>query len=191
MGEVTFVKQPDLLALPKRFISAELDDKTNASLKAVANEFTTNFSKYYSLGLAPMFLGNPGVGKTHVAAAIANTLDKEKNVPVYWADAVRTLNNLMDYRDFRDKSYFALKEKVLRTPFVIVDDFGHLQRYARTRELFFEIVNARYASRLPTLFTANFEVGQSVESWGVIDSCFGPAMTRRFRVMCKGLLFLG
>jgi DNA replication protein DnaC len=191
MGEVRFVEQPDILALPKRFVNAELDQHTNRALKAVATEYISDFFDYYDVGIAPMLLGNPGVGKTHVAAAIAKIVYNEMKVPVYWADAVRTLNNLMDYRDFRDKSYFKVKDKVLHTPLVIIDDFGHLQRYARTREMFFEIVNARYASKLPTLFTANFEVGESAESWGVIDSCFGPAMTRRFRVMSKGLLFLG
>jgi DNA replication protein DnaC len=191
MGKMKFVEQPDLLAIPKRFADAELDDHTNKALKAVAEEFIKEFYVYYNKGIAPMLLGNPGVGKTHVAAAIAKILYNEMKVPVYWADAVHTLNNLMDYRDFRDKSYFKVKDKVLHTPLVIIDDFGHLQRYARTRELFFHIVNTRYASALPTLFTANFEVGESAESWGVIDSCFGAAMTRRFRVMSKGLLFLG
>lgn len=188
---IKFEKQPDILKIPKRFRNAEFDAKTSVNMGTIAKEFLLNFEKYYLAGLAPAFFGKPGIGKSYVAAIIAKQLN-ETGVPVYWADVVSTLNTMMEHRDFRSApAYFELKKKVTTIPVVVLDDFTHLQSFERTRELFFEVVNTRYANNLPTIFTANFALDAkgAVISWKDIAHEFGAAVTRRIKIMSKGLLF--
>jgi DNA replication protein DnaC len=190
---IKFEKQPGLLVIPRRFVKAEFDAQTNTTMGVIAKEFLKNFEKYYSAGLAPAFFGKPGIGKSHIAAVVAKQLN-EQGVPVYWADVIGTLNTMMEHRDFRaSTAYFDLKKKVMTIPVVVLDDFTHLQSFERTRELFFEIVNTRYANNLPTMFTANFALDPEGEkiSWNDVAREFGVAITRRIKLMSKGLLFSG
>jgi len=185
-----FTYDPQAFVIPRRFADAKFDEQTNPQLKLIAQEFLSHFDKYYDEGIAPTFLGPPGIGKTHVAAVIAKTLDSME-IPVLWADTITLLNKLIDYRDFRSQSYWTLKKNIITTPVVVMDDFGHMQEYTRTKELFFELVNSRYSMQLPTIFTANFEVDNTQESWKQIIEKFGSALTRRIRMMSRGLLYGG
>jgi DNA replication protein DnaC len=190
---IRFEKQPGLLRMPGRFKDAEFDDKTHKDMRVIAEEFINNFEKYYQQGLAPTFFGKPGIGKTYVAAVIAKTLYKQ-DIPVFWVEVVRMLNYMMELRDFRRADeYLALKKHITATPLVVFDDFTHLQSFERTRELFFEVVNTRYACNLSTIFTANFALdaeGNKV-SWQTVSHEFGSAIARRISLMSKGLLFSG
>jgi len=191
MISLKFEPKPGILKLPNRFLTAAFDGHTNEALKEIAEEFIENFAEYYVNGIAPAFFGPPGIGKTHVAAVIAKLLHNKQGVPVYWADTVQTLNKIMDYRDFRNSAYFRIKKDLTQIPLVVLDDFGHMQDFTRTRELFFEIVNTRYSRKLPTIFTANISAGVTQESWEQLDNICGSAVTRRIKVMSKGLLFVG
>lgn len=178
------------LVLPRRYADAVIDDKTGDITRALIENYVGNFKEYYLQGLAPAFFGPPGVGKTHAAAVIAKLLDA-KGVPVMWTSAVKMLNMLMDYRDFRKEEYFKLKAEVTETPVVVVDDFGHMQEFTRTKEMFFEIVDTRYSNKLPTIFTANYDVVGYSLSWSEMALKISPSIVRRVKAMSKGLLFVG
>jgi DNA replication protein DnaC len=178
--------------LPNRFKEATLDAKTNPVMAEIAKQFLLDFEHYYRSGLAPAFFGPPGIGKTHVCAAVARSLYYDQGVPVMWAGVVKTLNKLMDMKDFRNVAdYITLKRNLTTYPVVVLDDFGHMQEFTRTKEMFFELVDTRYANQKPTLFTANFEIGDTADSWEIISNKLSPAITRRIRLMSQGLLFIG
>lgn len=188
-----------LLKVPARFAEATFDDKTNESLRKVGELFLTNFEACYDRGLGPAFFGPPGIGKTYVAAIIARTLQNDMGVPTYWASTVRVLNRLMDLRDFRrTEEYGSLKSVLVTAPVLVLDDFGHMQEYTRTRELLYEIVDARYASKKPVIFTANVDIAptacgpnMSTTFWQAVAELSSPAIARRIKVMSKGLVFAG
>lgn len=186
----------DNFFVPRRFRDAVIDNKTNLIMAAIVEDFITNFHQYYKEGKAPCFLGPPGVGKTYASVAIAKQLHT-KQVPVTWVDAVTTMSRLMDLRDFRKDEFFVERKKLTDNPVVVLDDFYQLQRYDRTRELFFQIVNARYNNNLPTVFTGTFDVETSAsfvvehKVWEVIGEKFGSSVSRRIKVMSEGLLYVG
>ena len=196
----TFVLQPELLKIPRRFVSAEFDELTAEPAKDNGEAFILNFDYFYEQGIAPSFIGTAGTGKTYASAVIARRLDRE-GIPCFWVSVVKALNKLMDYKDFRMKDeYFALKRNIITTPYVVMDDFSHLQTFTRTRELFYELVDTRYASKLPTTFTANVDLNK-IESGGIIknesaitntlEEKFGAAVIRRVKAMSEGMLLLG
>ena len=174
--------------LPERYIDAEIDNKTNQSVEHMITYYHQNFIKVFEpAGLAPVFFGVPGAGKTHAAAALSKIL-VSMGVEVGWADTVETFNKLLDYRDFRSNSYFRLKNDLQDRRVLVFDDFGQLRDFDRIRELFFQIVNYRYAWKKPTIFTANFVV-DSQEDWETkVGGCFNPSLARRIQAMSDGLV---
>lgn len=187
-----FIQQPELLKIPRRFILAEFDELTAKPAKDNGEAFISNFDYFYEQGIAPSFVGTAGTGKTHASAAIARTLAIQ-GVPCFWVSVVRALNKLMDYKDFRmQDEYFALKRNIITTPYVVMDDFSHLQTFTRTRELFYELVDTRYASKLPTTFTANVDIGGiEADLTNALEEKFGAAIIRRVKAMSEGMLLLG
>lgn len=176
----------EVLILPDRFLEADWN-KIDSSLKVMLEDYLTNFEKYETKGLGPALFGSPGTGKTYAAAALSRKL-VSKTVPVLWSSTVQDLNLLLDYRDYRSKNYFTLKNRLLTTRVVVFDDFGQLRDFERIRELFFEIVDYRYAWKCPTIFTANFSIVDE-KGWDNVKECFNPALARRIRLMSQGLIY--
>lgn len=188
-----FIQQPELLKIPRRFVFAEFDELTAEPTKDLGERFVENFDYFYEQGTAPSFIGTAGTGKTHASAAIARILER-KGVPCFWVSVVKALNKLMDYKDFRRmEEYFALKRNIITTPYVVMDDFSHLQTFTRTRELFYELVDTRYASKLPTTFTANVDLNGMLEKniASSLEEKFGAAIIRRVKAMSEGMLVMG
>ena len=188
-----FVEIPELLRIPRRFVRAKFDDETTELFKDLGMQFVDNFDYFYEQGIAPSFIGTAGTGKTYASAAIARMLDK-KGIPCFWVSVVRALNKLMDYKDFRMKDeYFALKKNIITAPYAVMDDFSHLQTFTRTRELFYELVDTRYASKLPTTFTANVDLNKILETniTASLEEKFGAAIIRRVKAMSEGMLLMG
>lgn len=176
----------EVLVLPSRFVDAEWD-KINPGLRAMLDSYLEHFKEYEEKGLAPTLFGSPGAGKTYAAAALATKL-VTKFVPVYWAPTVQELNLILDLHDYKAKSYFSLKNRLLQTRVVVFDDFGQLRDFNRIRELFFEIVDFRYAWRKPTIFTASFNI-QIERDWEEVTKCFNASLTRRIRSMSQNLVY--
>ena len=183
-------EQGERVKIPARFKDAKFDENTSDGIRALGVEFTDNFENYYRKGIGPALFGLPGTGKTHAAAAITRILDKN-GVPCFWSNVVQDISKLLERRDFRNQTeYYELKRQIVGTSFVVLDDFTYLQKMQRQRELFFELLDARYSKRLPTLFTGNFATDDTKTPWNAITSSFGGAVSRRIKIMSEGLLFV-
>ncbi len=97
--------------------------------------------------------GAHGCGKTHLAAAIANYRLGHGERPLFLVvpDLLDYLRYAMD-RDSRT-SFFEVFDRVRNAPLLILDDLGAQSDVAWVRDRLFQLVNHRYAARLPTVFT--------------------------------------
>ncbi len=103
-----------------------------------------------------VFIGPSGVGKTHLAAAIANariTLGE----PVLFAFTPDLLDRLRaSYSSEEgDPGFDALFEQVRSVPMLVLDDIDAASSGDWAREKLFQIVNARHIDALPTVFTCH------------------------------------
>ena len=101
--------------------------------------------------------GETGVGKTHLAVAIA-AMQIDQNRPVLFT----FVPDLMDYlRDtFHPESsvrYDRLFEEVRTSPLLILDDFGKERKSDWAVEKLYQIVVHRHNLRLPTVITSTLE----------------------------------
>lgn len=140
-----------------------------------------------------VLVGPPGVGKTHLAAAILSerivnewaawhraseaTEDRVPTLPAApeWANVADLMVRLRmemdsppDDRSGRDLAYRLRTSK----GYVVLDDLGREKVTDWTGELVYSVVNARYESRLPTIVTSN------LTSTELAASPYWPAISR-------------
>ncbi len=97
--------------------------------------------------------GAYGVGKTHLAAAIANERDRLGHPALFVV-----VPDLLDYlrAAFNPQSNLSLDrrfEEVRRSPMLVLDDLGTESATPWAKEKLFQLINYRYVARLPTVVT--------------------------------------
>ncbi len=117
-------------------------------------------SEFYVDATNIVFIGSPGVGKTHLAIAIAYEVAIKRN-SVYFIKFSKLINVLKQaYNegtlDKKIKIYY--KYKVL-----VIDEVGFNEISALEAKLFFQLIDSRYTKRT-TIFTSNLPF----EKWPTI-----------------------
>ena len=109
-------------------------------------------------GTDVLFIGPPGVGKTHLAQAIGYEAIKQGFTVRY-----RSIFDLV--ADFLSEEALQLRDKTLRQylkpDLLIIDDMGLKQLPKHAGEYLFEVIMRRYETR-STIMTSN----RPVEDWG-------------------------
>lgn len=111
-----------------------------------------------------LIFGPNGSGKTHLAAAIANRCRARGERPVFFfvADLLDYLRHLMS--DETGPGFLEGFNQLKNAPLLILDDLGAQSDVAWVRDRLFQLINHRYAARLPTVFTATNEaIGRVIE----------------------------
>lgn len=118
-------------------------------------------------------LGNPGTGKTHLAAAAINQRITEGlvgakffNVPIF-LDAIRTSFKFDDAEAQEDFQY-----SCKQAPLVVLDDFGKEKATDWATERLYVLVESRYSAMLPTIVTSNRSVNE------LYDLGYGATVSR-------------
>ncbi len=98
--------------------------------------------------------GPPGAGKSHLAAAVANSA-AGRGVRTTYASAPRLLDFIR--AGYKDNSASERAEALQAVPLLILDDLGAEAAKRDTDELLFQLLNHRSRERadLPTVITSN------------------------------------
>jgi DNA replication protein DnaC len=125
-----------------------------------------------------VFLGPPGVGKTHLSVAIGMRAI-ESDIMVYYTSAIKLVQVLkkeyeLNRLDYRLKTYSKFH-------LMIVDEIGYLPLTREESNLFFQFVSSRYENRA-TIFTSN----KSFSEWGEVlgDHVMASAVLDRILHHC-------
>ena len=125
-----------------------------------------------------VFLGPPGVGKTHLSIALGMR-SIMSDIPAYYISAVKLVQTLKrDYDlkrlEYRIKTYSRFK-------LMIVDEIGYLPLTREESNLFFQFVSSRYEKR-STIYTSN----KSFSEWGEVpgDQVMAAAVLDRILHHC-------
>ena len=102
-----------------------------------------------------LLMGGYGVGKTHLAAAIANAQLDRETVPLFVV-----VPDLLDhlratFSPTSEVGYDELFHRVRTSPLLILDDLGAQYSSPWAQEKLFQLFNHRYMARLPMVITLN------------------------------------
>ena len=135
----------------------DFDWRFNRSIKR-QQIFELAAGQYLRQNKDVLFLGPPGVGKTHLAQALGYEAIKQGKLVLY-----RSIFDLV--RDFLSDEAFNQQEKTLRKylkpDLVIIDDMGLKALPKQSGEYLLEVIMRRYENR-STIMTSN----RPLEDWG-------------------------
>jgi DNA replication protein DnaC len=157
----------DLLRLsriPRRYTACEFatfesQDSSQESALAQTRAFVDSYTvlkvqEEADVGL--LFLGPPGVGKTHLAVAALRSLILEQGVPGLFIDFRDLIKELQaSYDPVAQTSEMEILRPLLQTEVLVLDDMGAARVTEWVRDLIGHIVNSRYNERKATLLTTN------------------------------------
>ncbi len=99
--------------------------------------------------------GASGCGKTHLAAAIANQRIQD-GLPALFIVVPDLLDHLrLTFSPNSEISYDDLFNQILNAPLLILDDLGAQSSTPWAQEKLFQVINHRFNTKLPTIYTTN------------------------------------
>lgn len=144
----------------------------------IAYDYATNFENNNGQGL--LFMGNPGTGKTHLAAAITNYITDEYGIAVKFGNFISILNDIK--KSFHSDEDIVRKLKEM--PLLVIDDLGKERRSEWSEMILYDVINGRYEDYMPTIITTNLDPEEVKER-------FGEAVLSRIIEMCTGVVMQG
>lgn len=139
--------------LPARYSTAKYDDVPEDVRKLVTAMVKTRKGLYIH--------GGCGTGKTHMAYSIWSRF-KEKQVKARFYKSTEMLDVIRDFYGKRNVDYGdnELKKLLNYDGLLIIDDLGAEKPTEWVAETFYKIIDKRYETMLPTIFTSNLSLGE-------------------------------
>lgn len=133
-------------------------NQENTRAFGIAKRYVDNFTEMYKKNHGLLFWGDAGTGKSYTAAAIANEL-MERLQPVIMTSFVKLLQDMHGF-DGDEGGYMICLN---RAKLLIIDDLGAERGTDYALEKVYDIIDSRYRSGKPAIFTTNLTMRQMKE----------------------------
>ena len=173
----------------------KLREKSNLGKRFMQRTFDTfeaeRFPKQYELaynyaiefnsnsGEGLLLMGNPGTGKTHLTAAIANYVIDTYGIPVLFVNYIDLIENVKEsFNTGKD-----VLQQYIEIPLLIIDDLTNAKGDWRN-EMLYRVINSRYEANLPIIITTNDDY------YTLKENLMEKTMSRLMEI-CKGVAMNG
>lgn len=178
--------------LERTFESYLTPDEKTAKAKETAMRYAQNFDGMNQKKNGLFILGDIGVGKTHLAAAIANNLIQRGRsvICMTMIDMLARIKSTYDKREISEGEILRIYETV---PLLIIDDMGKEPPTDWGVSKIYAIINSRYEGYKPTIVTSNYtdtELEKRLTPQSG-DDMTARATVDRLREMCEALVMEG
>ncbi len=144
---------------PQGAPSCNANEKASLNLALVAaRDFADKPEKWLYLH------GPTGVGKTHIAVAIANVQVLRGLSSTFWSvpDLLDSLRQTYGHSD--ESSFYSLFDSVRNCEMLILDDFGAQQMTDWALEKLYQLITYRHDRLLPTVITSQFILWEGADN---------------------------
>lgn len=122
---------------------------------AFAHEYALDFERHRASGKGAVFVGTPGTGKTHLAAAIAMEVLRQ-GFSVQLTTVMRAILQVKDsWSPAAQMSQLQALERLTEPDLLVLDEVGVQAGSDFERDLLFDVMHQRYQWRRPTLLISN------------------------------------
>ncbi len=136
-------------------VREQLQRAHSISQRYVERFFDSRQNRFRESGL--IFIGPPGVGKTHLAAAVLSEIIERYKVRGRFVDFTALLHEIQATFDASSNSSKAkILAPIVDAELLVLDELGAQKPTEWVRDTLYLIMNTRYTRRLPTLFTTNY-----------------------------------
>lgn len=175
LEKINELKQLSLLG--RRYENSDfqkLDMKRpNSFQKAVkrCENYCKNWKIVRQAGLGMYIFGDVGTGKTELVACICNQLMKQLT-PVILTNFLEISKKLRDTYNREIETENEIISKLAKVDLLVIDDIGSERLIKNGRESFmqekiYDIINRRYANKMPTIFTSNYSIQDLINDRGL------------------------
>jgi DNA replication protein DnaC len=150
--------------IPLRYRTKSLDEFSTERpwqkrALAWAREYTASFDVNLGGGRGAVILGPAGTGKTHLAVAVAVQL--MQMVTIHYSTLHAALARCKEAFNSKSKESFGdASFGLMRQELLVLDDIGAHIGSDYDKALFFEVMNERYNSMLPTILVSNLTTAE-------------------------------
>jgi DNA replication protein DnaC len=163
--------------IPERFHTRSFENfvaTDAAQTKALdfCKRYADQFHDVIATGRSAIFIGKPGTGKTHLAAAIGLHVMRQQNRTVLFTTVMRAIRRV---KDSWDRGSSESESQVIQTfvaaDLLILDEVGVQFGTEFEKNILFDVINERYEKRKPTILMSNLPVSDVTAYLGerVID----------------------
>ncbi len=149
------------------------------SILKLCKEYVLNFNPNSSPNL--LFLGEPGLGKTHLTLAIVSGVIEKGYLPVY--SPAENLFSTVEKEKFQGENNGAY-EQMQSCDLLVIDDLGTEMVTAFTKSVLYTLINTRLLSKKPTIINTNLSLKE-------IEDIYSPRITSRLIGNYNANKFLG
>ncbi|MEM9596190.1 MAG: ATP-binding protein [Acidobacteriota bacterium] len=127
------------------------------SQRYVDSFFDTAKNRFRRGGL--LFIGEPGVGKTHLAAAVLKDVIQKYGARGKFVDFTNLLHEIQSTFDHGSTDTKAsILEPVIQAEILVLDELGAQKPTEWVMDNLYLIMNSRYTAGRPTIFTTNYRL---------------------------------
>lgn len=166
--------------IPTRYIDKGLDTYKAINFnqeKALefCKQYVDNFLSVSKIGTSALFLGNPGTGKTHLAAAIAMEVIKRYNKTALFITTQKAIRLVKDtWRNGSGPTESEILKSFVVPDLLVLDEVGVQYGTDSERNILFDIFNDRYEMRKPVIVISNLNIND-------VEYCLGNRVIDRLR----------
>jgi DNA replication protein DnaC len=176
--------------IPRRYHHCTLNDFVtydNDTLEDALARSRTFADQFPVVDRGLFFVGDPGVGKTHLAVAILKQVIQTRGARGIFYDTRDLLKLIRStYNDANKTTELDVLRPVMEADLLVLDDLGAEKTSEWVEETLNLIVNARYSARRTTVFTSNYEEkGDDTSDPDSLLCRIGYRMRSRLHEMCE------